>query len=140
MLALHVVGLERRNGHSGWPDRTLIFDEVDAGIGGRVADAVGESLRSLGARFQVLCITHLAGIAARATAHFAIAKQAAGGRTTTHVDRLDGDARVGEIARMLTGAQQSDASRAAAAQLLELGDYMATGESRSRGKGRKRKS
>ena len=140
MLALHVVGLERRNGHAESPDRTLIFDEVDAGIGGRVADAVGESLRSLGSRFQVLCITHLAGIAARATAHFAIAKHSAGGRTTTHVDRIDGDARVGEIARMLTGAQQSDASRAAASQLLEAGDYPTTGESRSPGKGRKRKS
>ena len=140
MLALHVVGLERRNGHSESPDRTLIFDEVDAGIGGRVADAVGESLRSLGSRFQVLCITHLAGIAARATAHFAIAKYAAGGRTTTHVDRIDGDARVGEIARMLTGGQQSDASRAAASQLLEAGDCTTTGETRSQGKGRKRKS
>jgi len=140
MLALHLVGLQRGTGSPVVPDRTLIFDEVDAGIGGRVADAVGESLRSLGGRFQVLCITHLAGIAARATAHFAIAKEASGGRTLTRVDRIDGDARVGEIARMLTGAQQSDASRAAASQLLAVGEKAARGESRNDSKGRKRKS
>ena len=87
MLALHAVGLDGGEGRSraegAVPDRTLIFDEVDAGIGGAVADAVGERLRALGDRFQVISITHLPAIAARADTHFAVEKQAVKGRTHT---------------------------------------------------------
>ena len=71
--------------------KTLIFDEVDAGIGGRVADVVGSRLQELGHRFQVLCITHLPQIAARGTTQFLIEKSVRGSRTVTRVERLDSD-------------------------------------------------
>jgi DNA repair protein RecN (Recombination protein N) len=96
----------------------LIFDEVDAGIGGRVADVVGRKLRTLGSAFQVLCITHLPQIAAYADTHFAIEKRVDGGRTRTTVRRLDGAARVEEVARMLGGAAISDGLRASAREML----------------------
>jgi DNA repair protein RecN (Recombination protein N) len=98
--------------------RTLIFDEVDAGIGGRVADAVGTKLRALGERFQVLCITHLPQIAARATTHFRIDKTIGADRTRTCVERLDRAGRVEEIARMIGGTAVSDQVRATAQELL----------------------
>jgi DNA repair protein RecN (Recombination protein N) len=99
----------------------LIFDEVDAGIGGRVADVVGRKLRALGSAFQVLCITHLPQIAALADAHFQIEKRIEKGRTRTTVSRLNPDARVEEIARMLGGAAVSEAVRASARELLSAG-------------------
>ncbi len=77
MLALRIATLRRATG------RTLIFDEVDAGIGGAAADAVGARLQALGERHQVLCVTHLAQIAARASTHFQISKQVRAGRTWT---------------------------------------------------------
>jgi DNA repair protein RecN (Recombination protein N) len=85
------------------PGRTLVFDEVDAGIGGRTATVVGEKLRRLGQATQVLCITHLPPIAAQAATHFAIAKSVRGPRTVTTVVRLDDDGREREIARMMGG-------------------------------------
>jgi DNA repair protein RecN (Recombination protein N) len=100
------------------PTKTLIFDEVDAGIGGRVADVVGARLRALGDGFQVLCITHLPQIAARATTQFLIEKQVKGSRTVTRVDRLDETARVEEIGRMLGGAHVSESVRATARDLI----------------------
>jgi DNA repair protein RecN (Recombination protein N) len=126
MLALKTMGARKesrafQSDHS----RTLVFDEVDAGIGGRVADVVGAKLRELGNEFQVLCITHLPQIAARGTTHFHIEKQERGTRTITSVTRLDSDARVEELARMIGGAQVSDAARSTARELL------ATGTSRS---------
>ena len=84
--------------------KTLIFDEVDAGIGGRVATVVGQKLASLGDRFQVLCITHLPQIAACGRSHFLIEKQVQGRRTVTSVNRLTDENRVEEIARMMGGA------------------------------------
>jgi DNA repair protein RecN (Recombination protein N) len=101
--------------------RTLVFDEVDAGIGGRVADVVGTKLRELGGDFQVLCITHLAQIAAKATTHFHIDKHVRGTRTLTRVEQLDEHARVGEIARMIGGAQVTDATLSTARDLLAAG-------------------
>jgi DNA repair protein RecN (Recombination protein N) len=101
--------------------RTLIFDEVDAGIGGRVADVVGAKLRELGGEFQVLCITHLPQIAAKATTHFHIDKRVRGTRTLTSVGRLDDHARADEIARMIGGAQVSDAALSTARDLLAAG-------------------
>jgi DNA repair protein RecN (Recombination protein N) len=100
------------------PGKTLIFDEIDAGIGGRVAAVVGKKLRALGESFQVLCITHLPQIAAAGHTHFQISKSVSGGRTQTQVIRLDQEARVEELARMMGGAAPSDAARSAARELL----------------------
>lgn len=97
----------------------LIFDEVDAGIGGRVADVVGRKLRTLGSAFQVLCITHLPQIAAYADTHFAIEKRVERGRTLTSVRRLDRRARVEELARMLGGAEVTEAIRRSAREMIE---------------------
>ena len=105
-------------GHADAPGKTLIFDEVDAGIGGAVADAVGARLQRLAARFQVLCITHLPQIAAYGSAQFRIEKRVRAGRTTTAVDRVDGDERVAEIARMIGGADVSASVTASAREML----------------------
>jgi DNA repair protein RecN (Recombination protein N) len=96
----------------------LIFDEVDAGIGGRVADVVGRKLRALGSAFQVLCITHLPQIAGYADTHFLISKQVAGDRTHTGIKRLDEAARVEELSRMLGGETVTDAVRLSATEML----------------------
>ena len=94
MLAL--IGLGARTG-----DRTLVFDEIDAGIGGFTARAVGERLRALAARRQLICITHLPQVAALAETHFRIEKDAAGGEARATVERVAGDELVAEIVRML---------------------------------------
>jgi DNA repair protein RecN (Recombination protein N) len=112
MLALKTLAAADR------PGKTLIFDEVDAGIGGRVAAVVGEKLRSLGERFQVLCITHLPQIAAAASTHFTIEKAVRAGRTVTSVSRLAESARVDELGRMLAGASGGEPARATARELL----------------------
>jgi DNA repair protein RecN (Recombination protein N) len=100
--------------------KTLIFDEVDAGIGGRVAEVVGTRLRALGNRFQVLCITHLPQIAARGSTHFRIDKNVRGGRTVTSVERLTDTGRVEEVGRMIGGAVITDQARATAREMLTL--------------------
>lgn len=115
--------------------KTLIFDEVDAGIGGRVADVVGTRLRGLGDRFQVLCITHLPQIAAQGDTHFRIEKQVKAGRTVTSVERLSNEARVSEIGRMIGGGAVTDAAQATARDLL----VRATGR-KAKAKGERRKS
>lgn len=109
----------------------LVFDEVDAGIGGRVADVVGRKLRDLGSAFQVLCITHLPQIAAYADTHFQIDKRVERGRTSTTVKRLDAAGRVDELARMLGGESISEGLRASAREMLEgrAGEAKAKGES-----------
>jgi DNA repair protein RecN (Recombination protein N) len=101
------------------PGKTLIFDEVDAGIGGAVADVVGARLRALGDRFQVLCITHLPQIAAYGSTHFRIEKGVKAGRTSTTVAALDGPDRQAEIARMISGAEVSAAVLASAREMIE---------------------
>jgi DNA repair protein RecN (Recombination protein N) len=111
------------------PGKTLIFDEVDAGIGGRVATVVGEKLAALGTRFQVLCITHLPQIAAAAATHFYIEKQIKGARTVTSVSRLAEEARVGEIARMIGGDAAGPQAQASAKELLTASQ--AKGESKT---------
>jgi DNA repair protein RecN (Recombination protein N) len=98
---------------------TLIFDEVDAGIGGKVGLQVGDTMRRVAAHHQVFAITHLPQIAARAHHHILVAKGARGGVTTADVAVLEGDRRVTEIARMLGGDPESQISRAHAAELLE---------------------
>jgi DNA repair protein RecN (Recombination protein N) len=103
---------------------TLIFDEVDAGIGGEVAVAVGEHLKELGKSKQVLCITHLASIAVRADNHLRVEKDVSGGRTTTRLRRMEGRERAEEIARMLAGDPEEEASIAHATELLrKYGDW-----------------
>jgi DNA repair protein RecN (Recombination protein N) len=98
--------------------RTLVFDEVDAGVGGQTARAVGERLRALGDTRQVLCITHLPQIAALASAHFRIEKSAETDTALTTVEALEGDGVVAELCRML-GAEASDkAARRHAKELL----------------------
>jgi DNA repair protein RecN (Recombination protein N) len=88
---------------------TLVFDEIDAGIGGNTARAVGERLRRIAAGRQVVCITHLPQVASQASAHFRITKTAAKGSTTAAVERVDGEELVAEIVRML-GADRDDAA------------------------------
>jgi DNA repair protein RecN (Recombination protein N) len=99
-------------------DRTLVFDEVDAGIGGRVADVVGEHLQRLARQFQVLCITHLPQIAARGDTQLRIDKVVQGGRTVTQVYHLDVEARVAELSRMLGGDGEAGALLDGARTLL----------------------
>ncbi|MFQ5458493.1 MAG: DNA repair protein RecN [Myxococcota bacterium] len=97
---------------------TLVFDEADAGVGGRVADAVGQRLAGLASTHQILCLTHLPQIAARGDRHLRVSKAAAGGRTAARVAVLAGEDRVEEIARMSGGAGISDKTRAHARDLL----------------------
>jgi DNA repair protein RecN (Recombination protein N) len=125
------------------PGKTLVFDEVDAGIGGRVADVVGQRLQSLGRVFQVLCITHLPQIAVCGQSHFRVAKAERGGRTHTMVDALWGPARIDELARMLAGSVLTDGTRATAREMLAArqgeSESEAKGESRPDAKGERRK-
>jgi DNA repair protein RecN (Recombination protein N) len=112
VLALKVALAERGTAP------TLIFDEVDQGVGGAVADAVGARLARLGRQAQVLVVTHSPQVAARGDRHFRIAKKTAGGVTLTQVSLLDGEGRREEIARMLSGASVTAEARAAAETLL----------------------
>lgn len=99
----------------------IVFDEVDAGIGGAVAERVGRVLAELATEHQVLCITHLPQIAAFADRHFVVQKEQAGGRTRTRVARVEGDARIEELARMAGGERVTDVTRQHARSLLERG-------------------
>ena len=108
------------------PIGCMVFDEIDTGIGGEVAVAVGEHLHDLGTRRQILCITHLASIAARADHHIKVHKLERSGRTVTDVTTVRGDDRVDEIARMLAGDRTGAASRHHAEELL--GKYHLSGE------------
>lgn len=98
---------------------TLVFDEVDAGISGATAAAVGDRLQRLGDEFQVLVVTHSPQLAARGAAHWRVTKQETGSVAATRIDRLDDGDRCEEIARMLAGARITDEARAAARSLLD---------------------
>ena len=97
---------------------TMVFDEVDSGIGGAVAEIVGQKLRALGARCQVLCVTHLPQVAAQGHAHYLVSKADRDGQTRSAVRRLDARERQEELARMLGGVEVSKEARAAARRLL----------------------
>ena len=112
-LAIRSVAAGRKGG-----GRTLVFDEVDAGIGGRVAEVVGKKLRDLAVHDQVLCVTHVPQIAALADRHFLAEKREAGGRTVASVRLLEGRERVAEIARMLAGEKVPDTALKHARTLL----------------------
>ena len=101
--------------------QTLIFDEVDSGVGGAVAETVGRLMHQLGADRQVLAVTHLPQVAACANHHLVVSKQSDGQRTSSTVRAVDGEARVGEIARMLGGEKLSGTTRAHAAEMLQSG-------------------
>jgi DNA repair protein RecN (Recombination protein N) len=101
---------------------TLIFDEVDSGIGGRVAEIVGRMLKQLGARHQVMCITHLPQVAASADQQWQVDKSTANGKVSSRVKRLDPRERVEEIARMLGGLKITETTRRHAAEMLKGGD------------------
>lgn len=100
------------------PVPTLIFDEVDSGIGGAVAETVGRYLRELGAGKQVLCVTHLPQVAAQGNHHFRISKQVSAGATKSTVQPLNGEERISEVARMLGGQTISEATRQAASEMI----------------------
>jgi DNA repair protein RecN (Recombination protein N) len=101
---------------------TLIFDEVDAGIGGRVAEIVGRMLKQLGKRHQVMCVTHLPQVAASADQQWQVSKSTAGGKVMSRVSVLDEGARVEEIARMLGGVKITETTRKHAAEMLRSAD------------------
>ena len=102
-------------------DVVAVFDEVDAGVGGQVAQQIGDCLRELGQQQQVLAVTHLASVAAKADHHLVIGKTVSGGVTTTTVRAVSGEDRVREVARMLAGDELTPQSEALASQLLETG-------------------
>ncbi len=99
--------------------RTIVFDEIDTGIGGRVSEAVGIKLKKLSQTNQVLCVTHQPQIARFADSHLVVQKEASHGRTSVRVDKLDRAGRVEELARMLTGAEITDSARRHARELLK---------------------
>jgi len=99
--------------------RTIVFDEIDSGIGGRVSEAVGAKLKKLSQTNQVLCVTHQPQIARFADSHLLVKKETVGGRTEVNVENLDRRARVEEIARMLTGAEITDVARRHAREMLK---------------------
>jgi DNA repair protein RecN (Recombination protein N) len=99
--------------------RTLVFDEIDTGIGGRAAEAVGKKLKALSRGNQVLCVTHLPQIATFADHHYVIEKREAGGRAKTTVRQISGEERTEEVARMLSGAKLTETSRKHAEQMIK---------------------
>jgi DNA repair protein RecN (Recombination protein N) len=95
----------------------LIFDEIDTNVGGEIAHAVGAKMQTLSEAHQLICITHLAPVAARASSHFVVTKEVSGGRTFSNLRDVTGKARQEEIARMLGG--KSDSAMQLAASLLK---------------------
>ena len=99
---------------------TMVFDEIDANVGGEIGRVVGEKLRAVAARRQVLAITHLPQSAVYGARHLVVSKSVSGGRTRTKIEAVEGAARVKEIARMLGGEKLTSVVRQHAAELLEL--------------------
>ncbi len=121
MLALKATIEAKTRRRSNETQRTMVFDEIDIGIGGRAAEAVGKKLKELAATSQVLCITHLPQIACFADHHYVIEKKAVAGRTRTILRRLDDRERREELARMLSGAKVTETSLKHAEQMLKAG-------------------
>jgi DNA repair protein RecN (Recombination protein N) len=113
MLALRTVLAVDRT------QKTLVFDEVDAGIGGKAAETVGQKLKELSSRYQILCVTHLAQIAAFADHQYRIEKLVLDGRSVTRVEALKGEARVEELVRMMSGSRVTEAARQHVKELLK---------------------
>jgi DNA repair protein RecN (Recombination protein N) len=122
LLALQVVieqAVNPKRRATASPGRTLVFDEIDAGIGGRAAEAVGRKMQQLAGRYQLLCVTHLAQIATCGQHHLRVDKVEQGGRTLTRISALNGADRVEEIARMLAGDTINETALQHARELLE---------------------
>jgi DNA repair protein RecN (Recombination protein N) len=117
-IAVNAAGSDESDKADGAGAGTLIFDEIDAGIGGSVGDTVGRLMRQLGTRRQVLAVTHLPQVAACADHHFVVSKQTRGAVTQSAIEPASGEARVSEIARMLGGERLSGAGRAHAVDML----------------------
>jgi DNA repair protein RecN (Recombination protein N) len=115
MLALRTVMVA---GAGEQAQKTLIFDEVDAGIGGKTAETVGKKLQELSARYQILCVTHLAQVAAFGERQYRIEKVVRDGRTVTRIEALAGEERVEELARMMSGSRVTAAAREHIKELL----------------------
>jgi DNA repair protein RecN (Recombination protein N) len=113
---------------------TLIFDEVDSGIGGGVAEVVGRLLQSLGAHHQVLCVTHLPQVASHARHQWRVSKQSGAQGTAAHVEPLDPETRVEEIARMLGGLKLTEATRHHAREMLQNAAAAGTPVRREKGR------
>jgi DNA repair protein RecN (Recombination protein N) len=113
---------------------TLIFDEIDAGVGGTVADSVGRLMKRLGRHVQVMAVTHLPQVAACGDHHFVVAKRSIGGNTTSQVTPLAGEARVAEVARMLGGERSSGTSLAHAQELITQAVAVDGGRPAARGR------
>jgi DNA repair protein RecN (Recombination protein N) len=120
MLTLLTVSMKSAGRRQGC--ETIIFDEIDAGIGGRVAEAVGRRLKALAKTNQVLCVTHQAQIARFAEAHFSVEKVVRGGRTLTSIEYLEREARVKELARMIAGEDESQTTFETARWMLETAE------------------
>jgi DNA repair protein RecN (Recombination protein N) len=109
-----------RKGREKWgTQRTLVFDEIDTGIGGRAAESVGRKLKALARSNQVLCVTHLPQIATFGDQHYVIEKKESGGRTRTGIRAVTGEERTEEVARMLSGAKLTETSRKHAEQMIK---------------------
>jgi len=119
-IALAISVITSTSAAQGTKADTLIFDEVDSGIGGGVAEVVGRLLKRLGQERQVLCVTHLPQVASQANQHFQVSKNSDGGRTASYIEVLDPKARVEEIARMLGGLEITATTRKHARELLAL--------------------
>ena len=104
---------------------TLIFDEVDTGIGGAVAETVGRQLRTLGVSHQVMCVTHLPQVAALGHQHLQVSKKIEGKNTRTHIQRLANDQRQEEIARMMSGMEITSQTRAHAREMIDRAEALA---------------
>lgn len=115
--AVHPASARPANAHP--IQRTMVFDEIDIGIGGRAADSVGKKLKSLARHNQVLCVTHLPQIATFADHHYVIEKKERNGRTKTTIRPVSGEERTEEIARMLSGAKLTETSRKHAEQMIK---------------------
>ena len=113
------VPTSRKGGEKWGTQRTLVFDEIDSGIGGRAAEAVGKKLKSLARSNQVLCVTHLPQIATFADHHYVIEKKESGGRSRTSIRLVAGEERTEEVARMLSGAKLTETSRKHAEQMIK---------------------
>jgi len=113
-------GATSKSRSTGGPARTLVFDEVDAGIGGRAAEVVGRRLKLLSAASQVLCVTHLPQIAGFAGHHYFVEKLEANGRTVAVIRELDAPARTREIGRMLSGEKVTEEALRHAEKLIQM--------------------
>jgi DNA repair protein RecN (Recombination protein N) len=138
-LALAIAVTTSQRADAAEPSGTLIFDEIDSGVGGAVADTVGQLMQKLGASQQVLAVTHLAQVAACAHQHLVVSKALSQGTTTSDIREVNGDDRVREVARML-GGTVTDTSRAHAQAMVDTAHASAGDEQAAHGKRRRKEA